>query len=92
MRALDRIAHLPPLRLTPREFMALLEYSSSLPTGTVPGKRWRRHDGAHDPTCEDPVWMIGEYGAISEDGKKIGLNWYRPIITVRADTTAPEAT
>ena len=39
---------LPKLRLSPWEFGALPEYSASYPTGTVPGKRWKRLDGSHD--------------------------------------------
>ncbi|MFV3077493.1 hypothetical protein [Niveispirillum fermenti] len=78
------IATLPVLRLAPRAFMDLLEYSSSLPTGTTPGKRWRRLDGVFDHRCTRPRWIIGEYGAPSPDGKRIAVNWYRPIICVRA--------
>lgn len=46
------------------------EYSSSLPTGVVPGKRWRRNDGWFDPTCNDPGWLLCEYSEafIGEDG------------------------
>ncbi|RWB67607.1 hypothetical protein [Mesorhizobium sp.] len=59
------IAKLPKLRLTLREFNELLEYSASYPTGTRPGKRWKRLDGAHDHgfirSGGKPAWMIGEY-------------------------------
>ena len=95
-----RIAHLPPLRLTKREFRELLDYSGSLPTGTTPGKRWRRLDGVFDPDCEHPVWMVGEYDPTAPTSKEIEamkargekpptsikINWYRPIITIRAAT------
>lgn len=79
-------SRLPPLRLTRAEFDALPEYSATLPTGTTPGKRWRRHDGAHDPSCNKPVWMVGEYDP-EDDGKgsTIKVNWYIPVI----DLTAP---
>jgi hypothetical protein len=83
------IDKLPPLRLTRPEFEGLLEYSATLPTGTTTGKRWRRLDGAHDHAFKllggKPRWVIGEYGAVSKDGKKIDIHWYRPIITVRAE-------
>lgn len=56
---------LPSLRLTPREFAALPEYSCSLPTGTTIGKRWKRLDGSHDHRFKaaggQPRWMVGEY-------------------------------
>ena len=56
---------LPVLRLTPREFAALDEYSCSLPTGTTIGKRWKRLDGSHDQRFlaagGQPRWMVGEY-------------------------------
>jgi hypothetical protein len=70
------------LHLTRAEFDALPEYSATLPTGTTPGKRWRRHDGAYDPSCKKPQWLIGEYGEINADGKTIALNWYWPVIVV----------
>lgn len=58
-------ASLLVLRLTDREFFALPEYSTSLPTGTTPGKRWRRLDGAHDRAFiargGKPRWQVGEY-------------------------------
>ncbi|WP_036291520.1 hypothetical protein [Methylosinus sp. PW1] len=77
---------LPILRLTRREFRELREYSCSIPTGTTPGKRWKRLDGAFDPHCKQPRWMIGEYGDLV--GKnEIMINWYRPIITMRASTS-----
>jgi hypothetical protein len=56
---------LPVMRLTPKEFKGLLEYSASLPTGTTPGKRWRRLNGAHDRAFirrgGKPRWIIGQY-------------------------------
>lgn len=104
MLTLSRIAHLPPLRLTPREFREMPDYSASFPTGTTPGKRWKRLDGAHDlnfrRTGGKPVWMVGEYdptaptkveiAAMKARGEKpptsIKINWYRPVIVVRAAT------
>jgi hypothetical protein len=61
------------MRLTQRELDSMLEYSSSYPTGTTPGKRWKRRDGTG--------WVIGEYDP-ADDGKgpTIAINWYRPIV------------
>ncbi|PZU95514.1 MAG: hypothetical protein DI527_00465 [Chelatococcus sp.] len=101
-----RVAHLPPLRLTPSQFRSLLEYSGSLPTGTTPGKRWKRLDGVHDYEFRKrggkPVWMVGEYDPTAPTEKQIAemkvrgekpptsiqINWYRPVIVVRAATQA----
>ncbi len=75
------------LHLSRAEFDALPEYSCSLPTGTTPGKRWRRHDGAHDREFiaggGKPVWWVGEYDPF-DDGKgpTIKINWYLPVIVV----------
>ena len=59
------MAELSPMRLTPREFADLPEYSCSLPTGTTIGKRWKRLDGSHDrgfiAAGGKPRWLIGEY-------------------------------
>lgn len=91
-RRLSWIDELPILRLTPREFVRLLEYSASMPTGTTTGKRWRRLDGAHDFAFKarggKARWVIGEYGAVipakARDVERIEVKWYRPVITVRA--------
>lgn len=76
------------LRLTPRQFLELPEYSCSLPTGTTIGKRWRRLDGAHDREFiaggGKPKWIIGEY-LNSSGPAKVSIYWYKPVITVRAD-------
>lgn len=82
---------LPVLRLSAREFQDLFEYSATIPTGTTPGKRWKRLDGAHDPSFRKsggvPKWVIGEYAPdCPADAKTIKINWYRPIICVRAAT------
>lgn len=53
-----------PLRLTIAEATkmrwALGEYSASIPTGVVPGKKWLRHNGVFDPRC--PPWFLMGYG------------------------------
>ena len=80
---------LPPLHLTRAEFEALPEYSCSLPTGTTPGKRWRRHDGAHDREFVAaggvPVWIIGEFDPDDDgQGSTIKINWFVPVPTIPA--------
>lgn len=80
---------LPVLRLSALAFHELYEYSCSVPTGTTIGKRWKRLDGAHDQGFIRrggiPQWVIGEY-AENVDPTKVTINWYRPIICLRAAT------
>lgn len=73
--------NLPTIQITKAEFDALPEYSATFPTGTTPGKRWKRHDGAFDPTCEKPIWLIGEYDPNDTgEGETIQIYWYIPIL------------
>lgn len=81
---------LPTIRMTVREFEALPEYSASLPTGTTPGKRWRREYGAYDRAFiargGKPMWVVGEYDRnCPTDAKTIKVFWYRPIFRVKAE-------
>lgn len=59
------IATLRRLRLTPQQFEDLRDYSASYPTGTTPGKMWRRLDGAFDHAFVkaggQPYWMVMQY-------------------------------
>lgn len=77
----------PILRLTAQEFMDLREYSCSYPTGTTIGKRWRRLDGSFDHKWQarggKPFWVIGEF-VDHPDPRLVKINWYRPVIIVRA--------
>lgn len=61
----DFIATLPRLRLTPQQFEDLRDYSASYPTGTTPGKMWRRLDGAFDHAFiragGQPYWIVMQY-------------------------------
>jgi hypothetical protein len=76
-------AGLPALHLTKAEFDALDEYSASLPTGARPGKRWKRHDGAHDPAFRaaggKPFWLVGEYKALFGRDDCIVAVWHIPV-------------
>ncbi len=85
------VASLPPMRLTPQQFMDLLEYSSSNPTGTTNGKMWRRLDGVFDHAWRarggKPRWIICQYDPnCPDDAKTIAIHRYRPIIVLRART------
>jgi hypothetical protein len=91
--------HAPPkfvptetIELTRKEFAALLEYSTSIPTGTTIGKRWRCnkavtrvHDGTHDEfgrVCDD--WWMGEYVEETQEPWKmkgyVGIKWRKILI------------
>lgn len=84
------------IRLTVAEWQALPEYSSSIPTGTTAGKRWRRHhrwiDGGERNPWTGAVtggvvresWWVGEYGQpfkmAGERDLQVPITWYRVII------------
>jgi hypothetical protein len=53
--------------LTRAEFDALPEYSTSIPTGTTIGKRWKRNMG-------NGVWWMGSY-AEHPDPKLVSIVW-----------------
>lgn len=59
---------LPIERVTMAEFAALSEYSTTLPTGTTIGKKWKR---------KHPLgWMMGEYIDIDRVDQ-VGIKWSR---------------
>lgn len=58
--------------LTKAEFDTLLEYSLSLPTGTIPGKRWKCRAKGPDN------WFLGEYGDFI--GGDIQIKWSKIVI------------
>lgn len=69
------VGSLIPIWLTQEEFAALLEYSTSVPTGQVLGKRWKRRI----PYIGEPAsWVVGEY-VPDPAGKPdyIGIRWCR---------------
>jgi len=77
---------LPIERITGQAFLALDEYSATLPTGVFEGKRWRRLDGAHDPVWRarggKPRWVIGEYvdAHVQNRPNLITIKWTRPVV------------
>lgn len=57
--------------ITRKKLAELPEYSTSVPTGTTIGKRWRRD--------VDGQWMIGEYVRLPDDSAflltHVGIKW-----------------
>ena len=71
---------LSTITLSGTEFKKLRDYSSSLPTGTTIGKRWKRRKNYYD---EDKGWLMGEY--VEHDGPNlIGIKWHEIEIELTA--------
>lgn len=68
------------LLLTRSEFKDLLEYSTTLPTGTIPGKCWKRRQPFWAKP-EDAEWWRGSYGLPYPEGHQhhgqIPIGWRR---------------
>jgi len=70
--------------MTVRELRELPEYSTSLPTGTTPGKRWRR---ARRPWlhADNDEWLLREFGQPYPEGHEyhgdIPIQW-KPILVL----------
>jgi hypothetical protein len=67
------------------ELKALGEYSCTIPTGVILGKRWRRDVQAYKwqahpiplrHTRIESEWIIGEYVDNDPDPKMMGILWY----------------
>ena len=78
---------LPILYIKRHELDQMSEYSTSLPTGTAIGKRWKRNinmlAGPHGFAVEGegpPIWRVGEY-VPHLDPDLVGIKWWRPITT-----------
>ena len=70
----------PILSMTAEELRALPEYSSTYPTGTTLGKRWKCNihpecNGAAGYPPERCLWVVGEYYDIGR-ADRIGIRWY----------------
>lgn len=56
------------IKMSNTEFQSLLEYSTTIPTGTTIGKRWRRNTGEG--------WLMGEYIPDPQgDPGMVGIKW-----------------
>ena len=77
------------VRMTRREFDALLNYSGSLPSGTTPGKSWKRACSFPHQRPTD-AWMRGTYGRPYPKGHKhegsIPIIWQNIVIEGQAPT------
>jgi hypothetical protein len=86
----DYIDKLPRLRFLLQEFLNLPDYSATYPTGTTPGKVWRRLDGAFDrdfiKAGGKPYWMVMQYDPdCPKDAKTTKILRFKPIIVVKAE-------
>lgn len=73
---------LEPVAMTQAEVDALLEYSTTLPTGKTLGKRWKRQLYVGP---KRGVWVLGEY-VEDPDPAYVGIRWRE--ITVATEGTA----
>lgn len=64
------MARMPTVELSDAEFDALLDYSCSIPTGVIIGKRWKRGEPYGNPT----QWFMGEYVA-SDEPEMADIRW-----------------
>lgn len=69
-----------PDTMSRADFNALLEYSTSLPTGTTIGKKWKRQ-------CPHGTWVTGEYVPDPEP-KMVGIKWRRVVVVMSDDELA----
>lgn len=69
--------------LTRAEFDALLNYSTTLPTGTTPGKSWRKAAWPRHQEVNDEWWR-GTYGKPYPEGHEhhgeIPIGWRRIVV------------
>lgn len=67
-------------------FDALLDYSSSIPSGVYDGKMWKRRDGAYDQAFKaaggTPEWLLMWYGP-SADPNKCAIHSRKIVILER---------
>lgn len=66
--------------LTKREFDALAEYSCTVPTGVVVGKKWKRREPYRTDNDIPPTWYLGEYVEDQEWKGMVGIKWARIIV------------
>jgi hypothetical protein len=77
--------------MTLATFRELKEYSASSPSGTYPGKMWRRHNGAWDKQFLDQggtaEWLLCWY-AVSHSNPKWCMTETRKILLTDGDINA----
>ena len=71
--------------MTQEEFNNLLDYSCSLPTGVIIGKKWKRRKHYGD---ESKGWLLGEYLKHDTEENKISIRWSE--ITIEEDDKTKE--
>lgn len=73
----DWTAKLDVAQMTQAAFDALLEYTTTLPTGKTIGKRWKRYLFAGPAKG---TWVMGEY-VEDPDPEFVGITWRRVEVT-----------
>lgn len=63
----DKETGLQIVEMTQYEFDSLLEYSTTLPTGTIPGKRWKRNCGK--------FWVMGMFFENTRNPELMNIEW-----------------
>lgn len=77
LRSLPRLKPTEPTyRIDRIVFNELHEYSSSFPTGTFIGKRWRRR---YKDTAGVEHWLLCEYGEHPTDPKRVTIRQWTPV-------------
>lgn len=79
--SLRQIAGLPRLAITPEQFAALGEYSTSIPTGVFLGKLWRCR-------LANGRWVVRGYRAYDDEIAEV-ITW-KPRFTVRTGALVVE--
>jgi len=75
--------HVKVVFMTEREIYKLPEYSTTLPTGTTIGKKWKADKNARrypEDRTPNPDWRLAEYYDIN-DPDRVGIRWAKIIIT-----------
>jgi hypothetical protein len=74
--------HNVPIRMTQAEFDSLREYSCSVPTGVVIGKRWKCDQHSYGRPKVGHRWWMGEYIAGPDLERDTYTTIWRPIEVV----------
>lgn len=87
-RLTDEDSPLPMLSMALLQLALLPEYSCSVPTGVVVGKRWRRHQpDRRSDTCHQlhdcGHWIVGEY--VAGPDNSIAIQWSRVKVRESVD-------